>query len=269
MKRYLWILLIFLGGCSSLFSSHEGTHIQEPTLAIMSYNIHTGKGMDGYSSLQRIVEEINSTGADIVGLQELDRNTKRNPLDQPSKLEKLSGFNVVFSKNLEYQGGAYGIAIMSRFPIYETRILHYTEIPERETRGALAVKIQPESPRLRAPIWFVTTHLGTDKTGEEQAQQVKELLAWLESFDQNACFIVTGDFNQVPDSLAIRLMSENYVDLWNMGGENSGYTFNAVQPTKRIDYLFIRKGDFKSCTNAFVPHTRGSDHRPVVARVLW
>ena len=233
----------------------------------MTYNIHTGKGMDNLFSLQRIVDDIRRGEAQLAGLQEVDRHTTRNPLDEPARLEELSGYNVVFSKNLDFQGGEYGIAVMSRYPIIEEKRFHYDIIEGREPRGALAVKVKP--PHMSRPLWFVTTHLGTGKTGREQTSQVKQLLAWIQKFDPEGILILSGDFNQEPDSPAIKLIGEQFVDVWSEGGDGDGFTFNAREPERRIDYLFVEKEHLSGVLRAYVLETIASDHRPLAATIVF
>lgn len=268
-KIFLFVLIgLFCCTCALWEINSPPSFSSGPAISIMSYNIHVGKGMDGNVSLQRINDDIQKTGADLIGLQELDRFTIRNPMDQVAELVKLSGFYTVFSKNLDYQGGEYGIGIMSRYPILDKRVLHYKEIEGRETRGALAVKVHPDSLNMSKPIWFITTHLGTDATGEEQKNQVLELLDWIKDLGKDGYLIVSGDMNQTPMNPAMELFAPDFVDIWSEAGEGPGFTFNALEPSRRIDYLFIRKKDFVCCNKAFVLDTKASDHRPVIAHVV-
>jgi endonuclease/exonuclease/phosphatase family metal-dependent hydrolase len=265
MKRVVWLFFVLLVGCNVTPKSPATLTPAEYPLTIMTYNIHVGKGMDGIVSLERIADEIKKTSCDLAGIQEVDRFTRRSPMDQPAILAKLMGYNVAYSKNLDYQGGEYGIAILSSLPIVEKRSLHYSVMGQKESRGALAVKIR--LPASGKPLWFVTTHLGTDDSGAEQLQQVKELLEWLRRLGMGSV-IVAGDFNQTPDSAAICLLRSEFVDLFIDSGEGNGATFDALKPKERIDYLFVRKMDFARLLSIRVPETNASDHRPVVARVL-
>lgn len=267
MKRFLGLFLILLTGCAGLFPSPGLSDRNPGSLTAMSYNIHTGKGSDGLFSLERIVEDIQKANADLVGIQEMDRFTKRNPMDQAALLERLSGFHILFAKNLDYQGGEYGIAVLSRFPIVEHRIFHYQTWEAREPRGVLAVKVQPFSNPLSRSVWFVTTHLGTDDTGEEQTEQVKQLTDWLNALPGDSSLIVSGDFNQRPDSRAVRFFSDRFADLWTLKGIGKGYTYPATRPSSRIDYLFVKTGDLAECRDVTVMETIASDHRPVTARI--
>jgi endonuclease/exonuclease/phosphatase family metal-dependent hydrolase len=88
------------------------------TLRVMTYNIHVGVGMDKKLDLQRIADVINGQHPDLVGLQEVDRGVKRTEgKDEIAELAKLTSMNYTFAHNLDYQGGQYGVAILSRFPI--------------------------------------------------------------------------------------------------------------------------------------------------------
>ena len=234
------------------------------TLNVLTYNIHTGRGIDSEFSLERIAEVINSCDADISGLQEVDRNTKRNPMDQTAVISELTGQHSAFQKNLDYQGGEYGVGVSSRFPILEVRNFHYTPIPDIETRGALAIKIKPA--KFKKYVWFVTTHLGTDKTGEEQLGQVRELLEWVSTFEGKV--ILSGDFNQEPGSPAIKLIRQSgFADLWEMAGEGPGFTFPSINRNRRIDYLFVFEKDLENVEWIKIPDTPASDHLPMAARI--
>ncbi len=48
-------------------------------------------------------------------------------VDQPTELAKLTKMHVVFGANIELQGGHYGNAVLSRFPI--TRHKNYLKRP--------------------------------------------------------------------------------------------------------------------------------------------
>jgi endonuclease/exonuclease/phosphatase family metal-dependent hydrolase len=268
VKRFLALFFILLTGCAGHFPFQKLSDQHSGTLTVMSYNIHTGKGSDGRFSLERIVGDIQKEKADLVGIQEVDRFTRRNPMDQAALLKNLSGFYILFAKNLDFQGGEYGIAVLSRFPIEDYRIFHYKTAEGREPRGALAVKVHPFPGAGSRPVWFVTTHLGTDETGEEQKGQLKELTEWSSTLPGDANLFVSGDFNQKPGSRALQSFTDQFMDLWQSGGKGEGYTYPASQPAARIDYLFVRRGDPVECSRITVLQTNASDHRPVAATIV-
>ena len=88
------------------------------TLRVMTYNIHHGEGMDGRIDLQRLADVMAYSGADIIGLQEVDVRTRRSMgVDQLAALAELLHMESAFGWNLLYQGGYYGNALLSRYPI--------------------------------------------------------------------------------------------------------------------------------------------------------
>src|SRR5690606_40296823 len=67
-------------------------------------------------------------------LQEVDVNTIRSGkgINQAAELARLTGMNYFFVKGIDYQGGDYGVGILSKFPILETDSLR---LPMKEGAG--------------------------------------------------------------------------------------------------------------------------------------
>src|SRR5215213_773903 len=81
-------------------------------LRVLSYNIHHGEGTDGKVDLERIAKVITVAAPDLVAVQEVDRKTRRtNGVDQAAELGRLTRMHVEFGKAIDYQGGAYGLAV--------------------------------------------------------------------------------------------------------------------------------------------------------------
>jgi hypothetical protein len=55
----------------------------------------------------------------------VDNKTTRHPLDEPARLAELTGMHVFFGKMRDFEGGDYGIAILSKLPILESKIFYY------------------------------------------------------------------------------------------------------------------------------------------------
>src|ERR1044071_398066 len=112
------------------------------TLRIMTYNIHVGVGMDKKLDLRRIADVINKEKPDLVGLQEVDRGVQRTQrIDEIAELSKLTHMDYAFAFNLPYQGGQYGVAILSRFPIKATEHRLYKNLREAERRGFIRAEV--------------------------------------------------------------------------------------------------------------------------------
>ena len=78
-------------------------------------------------NLRLIAGKIRESGADVVALQEVDRGAERSKgVDMPDRLSEMSGLHHhYFIKIRDFEGGEYGTAILSRFPIHEAATLQY------------------------------------------------------------------------------------------------------------------------------------------------
>src|SRR5947199_10169181 len=120
MRRKILIasfILFLFGVVSTLTAGGRAPSFKAP-LRVMTYNIHVGVGMDKKLDLQRIASVINAQHPDLVGLQEVDRGVERTQrIDEIAEIAKMTKMDYAFAFNLSYQGGQYGVAILSRLPI--------------------------------------------------------------------------------------------------------------------------------------------------------
>jgi endonuclease/exonuclease/phosphatase family metal-dependent hydrolase len=238
------------------------TSAGKKSLRVMTYNIHVGVGMDKKLDLQRIAEVINAEDADLVGLQEVDRGVKRTEgKDEIAELAQLTQMNYAFAHNLDYQGGQYGVAILSRFPIKQIDHRKYENRREAERRGMIRVEIEVAG----RTINFVTTHL--DYQFEEgRVFETEQMLKFLEGV--KGPLIVVGDFNDEPGGNAYKLMLTRFNDAWIIAKKKEqGLSYPADKPVKRIDYIFTRRSDRLGVKGPKIVTTLASDHLPVVAEI--
>lgn len=235
---------------------------EKKTLRVMTYNIHVGVGMDKKLDLQRIAEVIIAEHPDLVGLQEVDRGVKRTEgKDEIAELAKLTGMDYAFAHNLDYQGGQYGVAILSRLPIKQTDHRKYDNRREAERRGMIRVEIDFAG----RTINFVTTHL--DYQFEDgRVFETEQMLKFLEGV--NGPLIVVGDFNDEPGGNAHKLMLKGFEDAWIVSKiKEQGLSYPADKPVKRIDYIFTRRSDRLRVKRPKTVTTLASDHLPLVADI--
>src|SRR6266705_6832152 len=130
----------FIAGSSTDFNSSVPS--AKRTLRVMTYNIHIGIGMDKTTDLKRLAGVINHEHPDLVGLQEVDRGVERTQrVDEIAEIAKLTRMEYAFAYNLHYQGGQYGVAILSRFPIMAIDHRRYGNTREKERRGMIRVEV--------------------------------------------------------------------------------------------------------------------------------
>ena len=230
------------------------------TLRIMTYNIHVGVGMDKKLDLQRIADVINAARPDLVGLQEVDRGVKRTEgKDEIVELAAMTRMEYAFAPNLDYQGGKYGVAILSRLPIKNTEHRMFENRREAERRGMLRIEVEVE----RKTLHFVTTHL--DYQFEDgRLFETEQLLTFLEGV--KGPMIVVADLNDIPTGSAYKLMRTKFEDAWvTSGAKTDGFSYPADKPVKRIDHIFYRTSDRIRARKSWVIETLASDHIPVAA----
>lgn len=227
----------------------------------MTYNIHVGIGMDKKPDLRRISEVILRDRPDLVALQEVDRGVRRTKgIDQIVELARLTRMDYAFAPNLDFQGGKYGVAILSRYPILTIDHRRYASRREAERRGLLRVEVLIKG----RPLHFVTTHLDY-QFADGRLFETEQLLKALASVE--GALIVAGDFNDEPAGTSYQLMLSGFRDAWSdavvrEGGD--GLTYPADKPVKRIDYVFVSRNSGVSAKWAAVRSTLASDHLPLV-----
>jgi endonuclease/exonuclease/phosphatase family metal-dependent hydrolase len=226
----------------------------------MTYNIHVGVGMDKKLDLRRIAEVINHERPDLVGLQEVDRGVERTQrIDEIAEIAKLTRMEYAFAYNLSYQGGQYGVAVLSRFPIMAIDHRRYGNTREKERRGMIRVELDVQG----RVVNFVTTHL--DYQYEDgRVFEAKQLLQALDGI--KGALIVVGDFNDLPGAEAQKIMTSQFQDAWaETAASGDGLSYPADKPAKRIDYIFSRTVGGVRARRAWTINTLASDHLPVVA----
>jgi endonuclease/exonuclease/phosphatase family metal-dependent hydrolase len=253
----LYFVVSVISGCAIDDSDRPA-----PTLRILSYNIHHGEGMDGMIDLERIAAVIKASGSDLVALQEVDKGVKRTDrVDQPSVLAELTGMHVVFEKNINYQGGEYGNAVLSRFPVkrYENHPLPQS-IPG-EQRGLLEVHVEAEG---RAVVFFATHFDYHEDNGERLASA--DMLRGLVENQRGKAVVVAGDLNARPDSRVIEKVDAYLDDTHSTTPQaDPGYTFPANEPDRRIDYILYTPGsDLSAVQSRVIDEAVASDHRPLL-----
>lgn len=259
MRRSSTLLAtLALAGCSVLSNLGNGTAGTDLTVA--SYNIRHGRGMDDRVALERTAATIRRLDADIVGLQEVDSVVGRSGRsDQARLLGDLLRMDHAFGAFMPYDGGRYGMAILSRHPIVSSRAI---PLPAgEEPRVALAARIAvPTGDTLTA----INVHFDWVENDAARVRQARALVAVLDTL--TGPWLLMGDFNDGPDSRTLRVFED--VVRPSTKPADSTYTFPSRTPVREIDYIFAsRHPDWSFRGIRVADDTLTSDHRPVVARL--
>lgn len=162
------------------------------SIKIISYNIHSGVGVDGIFDYQRIGQFLAKQQADIVCLQEMDL---RHPdIDKDAQIEQLkAGYftDFIASPAVFTESGWYGNAILSRFSHLAKRSVDIS-VETRQPRNIQDVLFNIDGNQLR----ILNTHKGL-KSYERLAQftRLESVIEDLLNTDE-VPFLVAGDFNE-------------------------------------------------------------------------
>ncbi len=171
-----------------------------PTFTLASFNICSAHFREGHYSednLARLAAYIRESQADVVALQEVDRGAERSErVDMPARLSEMTALSYhYFIKIRDFQGGEYGTAILSRYPITESRTMNYpVRIATQGTSCGYAVLDLGGT-----TVKLYNTHLSceTEEANTETLQCLGDILM-AETVPLLAC----GDFNTSPAKVA-------------------------------------------------------------------
>jgi endonuclease/exonuclease/phosphatase family metal-dependent hydrolase len=162
----------------------------------------------------------------------------------------------VFGTFMDYEGGEYGMAVLSRLPVVGSTNHRLAE--GAEPRSALVVRV--ELPEGRGEALFAGIHFY--RTEEERLAQARRLL---EVLDPGVPAILAGDFNSRPDSPVMDLIGETFTI---PDKEGDRLTFSSDRPRVEIDFIAWRPAHrFTAVESRVIDEPVASDHRPVFLAV--
>ncbi len=252
MKRFPVLLLVSALLCQYSFGQSDQ---QAKQVRILTFNIYHGETMKGDFDLDLIAGVIQESDPDLVALQEVDFKTKRTGyLDLATELGQRSGLIPVFAAAMDFDGGFYGNAILSRRPLLTTVNHVLPSSPGKEPRTALVATTTIST---GDTIGFIATHLdyvADDTDRISQARFINQLGTTLTS-----PAVLAGDLNDIPGSRAIGIFEEFWQGSYDQ--EFPAPTFPSPAPDRKIDYIMFQPpGSWKVISHKVIPDMLASDH---------
>ncbi len=250
MKRLL-VFALLLGGTLAAWAE---TPVRE--LRLMTYNVKGCTGMDNRIDYDRTAGVIAAQQPDVCALQELDsltrRSGKRFVIDS---LSRRTGMYGTFAQAIPYEGGGYGVGLLSKEkPLSVRRIA----LPGREEARVLLVAEF-------ADYYFLVTHLSL--TPEDRMRSVEMIDSVARTCPGKPVFLA-GDMNFRPDSDPAKALFKTFQPL----NDITQPTSPAPRPRSCIDYILRYKGEAcfsRTLHREVLNEPMASDHRPVVAHIEY
>lgn len=265
MKRYLAIVCLFaLFSCSNSVRNSSGKlPISERLFRVMTYNIHHANppARKGIIDLDAIAVVLAAQNPDFIALQEVDVNTRRSGgVNEAAILAEKLKMYVYFSKAIDYDGGDYGVAILSKYPMKDEMTYNLPQIPGIETEPRVLATAKITLPNGRK-LLLGSTHLDSEKDQATRELQIAEIRKIVEHTANP--FVLGGDLNTTPESHVITLLDEFMLRSCTA---SCSFTFPVVTPNRIIDYIAVtrNKGVTVNSHTVVQQHT-ASDHLPVLA----
>ena len=211
---------------------------------------------------QAIADVITGYDIDFVALQEVDVNTGRSGgKDQMESLKELTGYKgAYFCKTINYDGGEYGIGILSKKAALSTR---YVDLPGSENRKLLIAEYDD--------FVYAATHFTYMSESEMRKYHYESALIVVEELSKypDKPVALGGDFNTETDINRAKTFGE-IMTLMDLVSDPNVNTWPNTNSTYLLDHLFFKR-DAKFpyiWTDGGAPDQSAADHRPVWAELL-
>lgn len=259
---YKQILSTFAFNAPSNFTLHKSPS----TLRVLHWNVSNWDNEEDFypdNDKDKMFSLVKKQDADVLCFQEFYEAGRKKTSKSNIRVFKEMGYeNYYFIPSAEYRSGhSSGIAIFSKFPISNS--VNYPFSQEKRTQHLLQTDVDVNGKIFR----IMTTHLqsvrliGSDydnfnrlKRGKNpkfrgSKRIVSKLKKGFEYRYEQAVLvnskieespypvIMTGDFNDVPNSSTYFKIKGNLQDAFLKKGTFMGRTFRFLSPTLRIDYI--------------------------------
>jgi endonuclease/exonuclease/phosphatase family metal-dependent hydrolase len=272
--RYILLSILCLAlGYKSIavfFAANAPTtfNYQKPptTLRVLSWNVARfleQRRNNNPNSQKRLkmLDLIRQQDADVLCFQEFFTSTDSNMYNNIKAVQALGYPYFYHAWDRDGYKQWFGQAIFSRYPIVDSGKLQYPRPTQPESLLYADIRFGTDTLR------FFTTHLQSVKFKKQDYERIQEIKNREDSLLENSRdilsklkrgfvfraqqvavakdvisaspypFVITGDFNDVPNSYTYFKISNGLQDAFLKQGFGVGRTFNALSPTLRIDHI--------------------------------
>lgn len=264
---------MLLQGCRKTYSpgdwnllpTKEPEKPQEPddtptkSFKVMSINMNVGTTVANFDAMLEVIKEY---GPDLLFLRQVDSATTRaGKVDRPAAIAKALNMESYFKKNIDYQTGGFGNAVLSKFPVKEkySQLLSREEGSTAELRSMAMIKVEVEEGH---ELYFAGTELDPS-VANNRALQVVDLLNATEKLSQPV--ILVGNLNEQESANGPVLSYLKGSFTFACLGTGCPYNAPKDNPTGVFDYITFKTpedklqlskyGTFSKSTNNFLPMT--------------
>lgn len=215
-------------------------------LKVATYNIEAWQ--ECLDNTDLIGQDIAESGADIVGLQEVDMFARRSgEKNMAAEIAATAGYPYYrFIRAIDLQGGQYGTAILSKHPIQKLELIPLDSTNEKRSVGRFVIDVLGEK------INYFNTHLSYVE--DELLSHIDQVAKILENYPS---YVITADFN----TCNFKLLEAFHGHRMANNADNELYSFPATRAG--IDNIIMTE-DFEYSDPYLGPEGH-SDHRMLVA----
>ncbi len=232
---------------------------EEVPVRVISMNMRHGGALTGYEA-QPFIDFINRHNPDFVVVQEMDLFTSRNGgKDLLTEIALGTKMQPYFGKSFDYRGGAFGVGVLSRYPICAAgRIVSKPDgVKEPRACGWIEAEL-PGGVKVR--IGSIHLSVENDDARVENLRLYNDRLLK----GKGTPTIIAGDFNAYPDSSVLEYAAKRWT---NLSGDT--HTFPCDAPDACIDYILGAPANaWKSREVSVIAEPTLSDHRFIIADLL-
>lgn len=225
----------------------------QPTVRVMTWNIHGGLGPDGRHDLERMLALVRAADPDVLALQEIDSRRAPQGEHPVAMLKRVLGHHGIAATAITSPDGDYGQVLLSRWPMTDTDV-HDISAPGREPRRAITAVINAPAGKL----FVLAAHLGLKFS--ERHRQCRQLAAL--TTVSSLTTVAMGDFNDwmTPGSVQNVLARK-------LPGRTRHRTFPARLPLLKLDRIYCRPAEAMLSSRVEPAARTISDHLPVIAEI--